>query len=104
VVADFGRRARRRREEAQVDRLCKHLVIKKSPHVDGQFLQIQSWAGASQMRGELKKKAIAILCAHYGIPGNSKAETMDLVEWLLEKGHFKYGGLNTKVGGPLVSF
>jgi hypothetical protein len=50
------------------------------------------------MRGELKKKAAAILCAHYGLAGNTKAETKDLVEWLLEKGRFKYGGLNTKVG------
>jgi hypothetical protein len=49
------------------------------------------------MRGELKKKVIAILRAHFGIPAASKAETRDLVTWLLEKGHFKYGGLDTKV-------
>jgi hypothetical protein len=49
------------------------------------------------MRGELKRKANTILSAHFGIPAKSKAETMELVNWLLEKGHFKYGGLDTRV-------
>jgi hypothetical protein len=65
--------------------------------LDNTDMYIQSWIGASQMRGELKKKVIAILQAHFGIPAASKAETRDLVTWLLEKGHFKYGGLDTKV-------
>ena len=53
------------------------------------------------MRGKLKRKVVALIRAHYGIPAASKAETMDLVNWLLEKGHFKYGGLDAKVSTKL---
>lgn len=69
-----------------------------SRHTD---MSLQAWIGASQMRGELKRRVVALISAHYGIPAASKAETMDLVNWLLEKGHFKYGGLDAKVSTKL---
>jgi hypothetical protein len=45
----------------------------------------------------VKSKAKSALCM-YGIPGDlSKGEITGLVEWLLSKGRFKYGGMETKV-------
>ncbi|KII89482.1 hypothetical protein PLICRDRAFT_109510, partial [Plicaturopsis crispa FD-325 SS-3] len=55
------------------------------------------WASASQIRGEVKTKAQRAISGEYGIPGTMKPEEIrDLVGWLLHKGNFMQGDLDTK--------
>lgn len=54
--------------------------------------------GKGQLTNSLITKARSTVATYYSIPGQlSEEEISDRVRWLLFKGKFRYGGVNTQV-------